>query len=113
MTHRRSINEITSGQLDALYAEVDRLTAELADYDRRARQLEDLLGVANQTSNRSEAERARAVHRAEQLEAAITRARHVAALIEAGAPWTASHQDTARRIRAALEVPAHNAGDRP
>ena len=40
----------------------------------------------------------------EQAQGAIERVRHVAELIEAGAPWTANHQDTARRIRAALDA---------
>jgi hypothetical protein len=40
----------------------------------------------------------------EQAQGAIERVRHIAALIEAGAPWTANHQDTARRIRAALDA---------
>lgn len=38
---------------------------------------------------------------AQQLEAAIARAHHVADLIAAGAPWNA--EDTARRIRDALD----------
>lgn len=58
---RLSINEINSEQLDDLYM--------------RAEQLEELLGVAEETSNQSEAERARAVQRAEQAEAALERAR--------------------------------------
>ena len=37
------------------------------------------------------------------LYAAIDRVRAVAALIEAGAPWTANHDETAARIRAALD----------
>jgi hypothetical protein len=46
-----------------------------ADYRRRAEQAEELLAVANETSNRSEAERARAVQRAERAEVAIERVR--------------------------------------
>lgn len=41
--------------------------------------------------------------RAERAEAAIERVRHLAGLIEAGAPWTANHQTTATRLRAALD----------
>lgn len=41
-------------------------------------------------------------HRAEHAEAAIARAHRIADLIDAGAPWTASHRDTANRIREAL-----------
>jgi hypothetical protein len=45
---------------------------------------------------------------AAELEAAdrvrAERVRHVAALIEAGAPWTANQHETARRIRAALDA---------
>ena len=43
--------------------------------------------------------------RAEQAEAALTRVQHVAALIHAGAPWTANRTDTAARIRAAIAGP--------
>lgn len=53
---RLSINEINSQQLDDLHT--------------RAEQLEDLLRIAEETSNRSETERVRAVQRAEQAEAA-------------------------------------------
>jgi len=35
-------------------------------------------------------------------QAAADRVRHVADLIEGGAPWTANHADTARRVREAL-----------
>jgi len=41
--------------------------------------------------------------RADQAEAAIARAHHVADLIDAGAPWTANHHDTANRLREALD----------
>lgn len=74
MTIRHTVDTITSDALDALYAENDRLTAELSDYDQRVI----------------------------QLEAAVARVHHVADLIEAGAPWTANHQATAARIRTAL-----------
>lgn len=43
--------------------------------------------------------------RVEQLEAALVRVQHVAALIHAGAPWTANRTDTAARIRAAIAGP--------
>lgn len=43
--------------------------------------------------------------RAAQAEAALARVQHVAALIHAGAPWTASRTDTAARIRAAITGP--------
>lgn len=49
--------------------------------------------------------RVQAERRAERAEAAIERVRHVAALIEAAAPWTANHDVTAQRIRAALDQP--------
>ena len=71
---RIPLDNLTSDQLDNLYAEHDRLTAELADYDQRVT----------------------------QLEAAHARVHHVADLIDAGAPWTANHQDTAHRLREAL-----------
>lgn len=41
--------------------------------------------------------------RAARAEAALARVRRVADLIEAGAPWTASHADTAARIRDAAD----------
>jgi hypothetical protein len=61
--NRISINDLTSEQLDELYT--------------RAEQVEELLRIAEETSNRSDTERARAVQRAEQAEAA---ARSYAAL---------------------------------
>jgi hypothetical protein len=39
-------------------------------------------------------------------EAAINRVRHLGDLIETGAPWTANHDNLARRIRDALQPPA-------
>jgi hypothetical protein len=39
----------------------------------------------------------------EEAQAAAERVRRVAALIEAGAPWTANQQETARRILTALD----------
>lgn len=38
MTERIALDDLTSDQLDQLYAELERLTAELADYDQRAEQ---------------------------------------------------------------------------
>jgi len=39
MTDRIRLDDLTSNQLDALYAEIDRLTAELDDYERRVETL--------------------------------------------------------------------------
>ncbi|MFJ9037436.1 hypothetical protein ACIRF8_12715 [Streptomyces sp. NPDC102406] len=71
MTDRIPLDAMTSNQLDALY---DR--AEQAE--TRITQTEELLSVAHETSNRSETERVRAVHRAELTEAAVERARQLA-----------------------------------
>ncbi|MBX9392242.1 hypothetical protein K4749_01175 [Streptomyces sp. TRM72054] len=131
MTDRHTVDTITSDQLDALY---DQLEDDAAQHDRamktvsreretyraawkeaqrmrakaeqRAEQAEELLRIAHGTSNRAEAERARAVQRAERAETALVRVHHVAALIHAGAPWTANHHETAARIRAALAEPS-------
>ncbi|MFE9935883.1 hypothetical protein [Streptomyces hirsutus] len=60
----------------ARYEEVQGEMNERAiDLTRRAAQAEDLLRVAHETSNKSEAERARAVQRAERAEAALESAR--------------------------------------
>lgn len=64
MADRISLDDMTSDQLDDLYA--------------RAEQLEDLLRVAEETSNRSEAERVRAVRRADRAETVLERARTLA-----------------------------------
>lgn len=51
----------------------ERHAAKVADLEQRIQQAEELLRIAHETSNRSEAERARAVRRAEQLAAAVLR----------------------------------------
>lgn len=73
--------------VQTIMPEIDRLGAELGDYERRVEQLEDLLRVANETSNRSETERASAVQRAEaadRVRAEVQRDRdqHAAVLSE-------------------------------
>ncbi|MEU4051305.1 hypothetical protein AB0F09_19160 [Streptomyces olivaceus] len=50
-------------------------------------------------------ERDQAQQRAAQAEAALVRVHHLAALIHAGAPWTANHTELAARIRAAITGP--------
>ncbi|WP_075737509.1 hypothetical protein [Streptomyces acidiscabies] len=57
MTDRHTVDSITSDDLDALYTRIE--------------QLEDLLRIANETSNKSEAERARATQRADELAATL------------------------------------------
>ncbi|GGV68963.1 hypothetical protein GCM10010294_25240 [Streptomyces griseoloalbus] len=93
---RASRGVLTTDEAALLRQHVETEMREADTARTRAKQAEDLLQVAHATSNRSEAERARA-------QAALDRVRRVAALIEAGAPWTASQQDTAARIRAALD----------
>lgn len=87
MTDRIKLDDLTSDQLDALYEQLDQLRAVARGYcpacgrgdaapgvehweqqKRRADQAEELLHIAHETSNRSEAERARAVQRAETAE---------------------------------------------
>jgi hypothetical protein len=58
-----------------LARQITDLRCELADERTRAERAEDLLRVAHDTSNRSETERALAVQRAEQAEAALARGR--------------------------------------
>ncbi|CAL9349700.1 hypothetical protein SUDANB1_00435 [Streptomyces sp. enrichment culture] len=96
MTERIRLDDLTSNQLDNLYAETDRLTAELTDYDKRVQQVEELLRIAHETSNRSEAERARAVMRAEHAEAETT------ATATAAAHLTSLVLDRAERAEAAV-----------
>ncbi|THA29221.1 hypothetical protein E6R18_25280 [Streptomyces sp. A1277] len=73
--------------------------AELALY---ADQTADLLRVAHETSNKSEAERARAATRAEQAEAAIARVRKLAAVWD-DAPDPLA-QAMARDLRSTLDA---------
>ena len=47
---RPTASTITDTQLDALYAETDRLAAELADYDRRVQQLDAELAALRQVA---------------------------------------------------------------
>lgn len=77
---RHTADTITDDDLDELYT--------------RADQANDLLRIAHETSNRSEAERALAVQRAERAEAAIERVQHACHAL----PY-----EHARRILAALD----------
>ncbi|MGW3428915.1 hypothetical protein ACWDHW_13305 [Streptomyces melanosporofaciens] len=81
---------------------MEQLAAEVEELRARAEQAEDLLRVAHDTSNRSEAERAAAVERAAQAGAAIARVRDLADQIDLGAVWYACSQNTTARIRDAL-----------
>lgn len=68
---------------------------------QRAEQAEDLLRVAHDTSNRSEAERARAVHRAEQAEAEVERLRKELDYLASDARLVAAEAAT-ERVSAAI-----------
>ncbi|CAL9369571.1 hypothetical protein [Streptomyces sp. enrichment culture] len=202
MTDRYTVDTITSDQLDALYAEQDRLTAELGDYEQRAEnferrhatlkrahialaeqagrdqaslarvralgdRIEEFAKTALKTDDRElyaaiasdirskidgaseasgycpacgrgdcaptpdeyEQQRQRAdradeatrraldqrqemaqerfawQERGDRAEAALVRVHHLAAVIHAGAPWTANHTELATRIRAAITGP--------
>lgn len=70
--------------------------------ERRANQVEDLLRVAHKTSNRSEAERARAVERAEQAETTVARVRAEVARIRSITPTWGPVADL---IEAAIDDP--------
>lgn len=75
---RHTADTITDDALDALYAELGRermAATTLSDAEVRATQLGELLNIAHETSNRSEAERAQAARRAERAEAAVARVR--------------------------------------
>lgn len=102
MSDRHTADSITSDALDQLYAELDRLTAELTDYDKRNQRLTTELRRYTDRES-AEATADSYTHRAHHAETAIERVRHIANLIDAGAPWTANHHDTANRIREALD----------
>ncbi|MFI9154525.1 hypothetical protein [Streptomyces sp. NPDC053367] len=124
MTHRKTASTITDAELDQLYNDLAALrevargycpecgrgdasptAQQWLDQRLRADQAEELLAIAHDTSNKSEAARACAVQRAERAEAAIARVRALADVIAAGAPWTANLDETAHRIREALDGP--------
>lgn len=69
---------LTDAEAQLLTDHVTTLITDANDGRKRAEQAEELQRIAHETSNRSEAERARAVQRAEQLAAAL---REVLALI--------------------------------
>jgi hypothetical protein len=69
----------------------------------RADQADDLLRIAHETSNKSEAERARAVQRAERAEAVLDRAREAATWIRRNYPALTHVND---RLAAAIDEPA-------
>jgi hypothetical protein len=83
----------------------------LSDADIRASQANDLLRIANETSNRSEAERASAARRADRAAAALARVRTLADAIdtemrtEPDTQRAAMQMEAVTRIRAALEEP--------
>jgi hypothetical protein len=83
--------------VQTIVPEIDRLTAELGDYERRGEQLEELLRVAHETSNRSETERAAAVKRAEQADAVTAETKR---LLERR---TTTLRERAERAEAAIE----------
>jgi hypothetical protein len=93
MTDRKTLDEMTSDDLDQLHNELAALrevargycpacgrgdasptAQQWEDQKQRADQVEELLAIAHETSNRSETERARAVQRAERAEAALREA---------------------------------------
>jgi hypothetical protein len=82
VTDRIRLDDMNSDHLDRLSLMVDEyaagartLSEQLGQAQARAEQAEDLLRVAHETSNRSEAERARAAQRAEEAQAALERVR--------------------------------------
>lgn len=81
MTDRIPLDHLTSDQLDQLYADRDRLTAELDDYDERAEQQKQ---------------------RADRAEAAVERARTLATRWENA---LAPDHAYARSLHAALDDP--------
>ncbi|MBZ6250538.1 hypothetical protein KVH27_19420 [Streptomyces olivaceus] len=85
MADRHTVDTITSDALDALYEQL--AAAEAGEAQRQLATAREAL--------------ASATTRAARAEAALVRVYHVAAVIQAGAPWTASHAETAARIRAA------------
>lgn len=103
---RLTVDTITGNQLDALYAERDRLTRLAEDRAERIDTANDCRKQLRARVAQQEAETMRQHERAGQAEAALVRVHHVAALIHAGAPWTANHHETAARIRAAIRPPA-------
>lgn len=84
-----------------LSCQITDLRCELTDERTRAEQAEDLLRVAHDTSNRSEAERALAVQRAEQAEAALARVSQLAERWR----YVQNRREAADSIRAALANP--------
>lgn len=83
-TTARTVAVSNKRHVQAIAPEIDRLTAELEDAEQRAD------GFRQQR---------------DQAQAALARVHRLADLIDAGAPWTANHQDLAGRIRDAATVP--------
>lgn len=103
MTQRIPLDHLTSDQYDGLCADLDRyeelqgeMNERAIDLTRRCAQLEDLLRIAHDTSNKSEAERARAA-------AAIGRIQDAAALHRKG---LLRITELYAVIEAALDAPA-------
>ncbi|MBZ6102754.1 hypothetical protein [Streptomyces olivaceus] len=98
MTDRIPLDDLTSDQLDALYDQLDAA-------HRRIKTLEH---VAAGNKRHVQA----IVPDLERAEAALVRVHHLAAVIHAGAPWTANHTELAARIRTAAG-PAPAAAEAP
>jgi hypothetical protein len=82
MTDRKTLDQMTSDQLDDLYARIATLEHVAASNKRHVQLI---------------------VPDLERAEAAIERVRHLAARIRQGVPWTANDDDIAARILAALD----------
>jgi RNA 3'-terminal phosphate cyclase len=121
MTDRIPLAQHTKATLDALYDELDALQQIARGYcpacgrgdaaptiddwqqqRKRADQAEELLRIAHDTSNKSEAERALAVQRAERAEAALARVREAARWIRRNYPGLTHVND---QLTAALDEP--------
>jgi hypothetical protein len=110
VTDRKTLDQMTSNDLDQLHAEVDRLTAELADYDRRVEELEataeqharNTLTVARERESYRKAWKDEQKRRA-RAEAALARVR---ALADRWDNALAPDRTYARALHAALDEPA-------
>lgn len=85
----------------AIAGQRERELKKVGEARHRAEQVEELLHIAHETSNTSEAARARAVQRAEQAEAAIARVQALAEQWQAAMRPGETHP-AAQQIHAAL-----------
>jgi hypothetical protein len=114
MTDRKTLDQMTSDDLDELYEQRDRaqriamdvLDEEAPATETESAELRARIATLEHVAKSNLRHVQLIVPDLERAEAAIERVRHLAARIRQGAPWTANDDDIAAHILTALDEPA-------